>query len=71
MLAAHPVCQIRWDQRCTYWAVDVDEILSRAQGGDILDPANTQTACRWCHDQKHAHPAEAVRRGFTIMRRGE
>lgn len=69
MLTEHPHCQIRWDDGCTGWAVDVDEVLSRAQGGSILDPTNLQTGCRYCHDQKHAHPDEAAARGLTIRRR--
>jgi 5-methylcytosine-specific restriction endonuclease McrA len=69
MLAEHPYCQIRWDAGCGGLAVDVDEILSRAQGGSILDPANCQTACSYCHRMKHLNPAEAVRRGVTRMRR--
>lgn len=27
----------------------VDEIVSRAQGGDPTDPANCRLLCRWCH----------------------
>lgn len=68
LLAARPSCEIRWDDRCTSRAVDCDEILGRAQGGSILDPANIQTACRACHEAKHAHPTEAVRRGLTVTR---
>jgi 5-methylcytosine-specific restriction endonuclease McrA len=69
LLAERPVCELRWDAGCTGRAVDVDERLSRAQGGSILDPANCQTTCRHCHTRKHAEPAEAVRRGLTVMRR--
>ncbi len=69
LLAAHPVCEVRWDARCTVLAVEVDERMGRGIGGSILDPANCQTSCRACHVAKHAHPAEAVRRGLTIQRR--
>lgn len=69
LLAERPWCEIRWDDRCEGRAVDVDEILSRAQGGSILDVANLQTCCRHCHSQKHYNPAEAVARGVTVQRR--
>lgn len=69
LLEENPWCSIRWDERCEGRATEVDEKLSRAAGGSILDPDNCQVTCRHCHQQKHAHPAEAVRRGFTIQRR--
>jgi len=69
LLAGRPWCELRWDARCTLRAVDVDERLSRAQGGSITDPDNCQTACRACHEAKHANPGEAVARGFTVQRR--
>lgn len=69
VLTERPWCEIRWDDGCTGRAVDVDELLSRAQGGSILDPDNVQTACRYCHDRKHAHPDEAAARGLTVRRR--
>lgn len=69
LLAEFPVCQIQWGPGCTRQATDVDELLGRGVGGSHLDPANCQTACRWCHTQKTENPAEAVRRGFTIQRR--
>lgn len=65
MLHNRPWCEIRWDSGCQGRAADVDEILPRGRGGSILDPANLQTTCRHCHDQKHAHPAEAKQRGVT------
>lgn len=69
LLAENPWCQIRWDDGCEGAATEVDERLSRAAGGSILDPANCQTTCRHCHQQKHLHPSEAVARGFTVQRR--
>jgi hypothetical protein len=69
LLERRPWCEIRWDARCQGRAVDVDEIRGRGVGGDFLDESNCQTTCRYCHDMKHAHPAEAVRRGVTIQRR--
>lgn len=69
LLEERPWCEIRWDEHCQSRAVDVDEILGRGAGGSILDPDNLQTTCRHCHRQKHANPAEAVRRGVTRQRR--
>lgn len=70
LLESRPWCEIRWDNGCEGRAVDVDEVLSRAQGGSITDERNLQTACRHCHRQKHLNPAEAVRRGYSLMRSG-
>lgn len=69
LLAERPWCEIRFDDRCQGRAVDVDEVLGRGVGGDFLDPANCQTACRACHDAKQQNPTEAERRGFTVQRR--
>ncbi len=62
-----PLCEIRWDTGCTGWADDWDERKSRAAGGSITDEANRITACRHCHERKHANPAEARRRGLTLL----
>ena len=69
LLEERPWCEVRWDDRCEGRAVDVDERLSRAQGGSILDPDNCQTACRYCHTAKHLNPDEAAARDLTIRRR--
>lgn len=69
MLLDRPFCEIQWDDRCQGLAVDVDELLGRGVGGSFLREDNCQTACRYCHERKHANPAEAVRRGFTIQRK--
>ncbi|MCW2868715.1 HNH endonuclease [Actinacidiphila oryziradicis] len=66
LLTDYPWCQIRWDDNCQGLAVDVDEILSRGRGGDFLDPANCQTACRYCHGLKHDRSDEAVERGVSL-----
>lgn len=65
LLTDRPWCEIRWDTGCQGRAVDVDEIKSRGRGGDILDPSNLQTACRYCHGRKHTEPAEAAARGVA------
>ncbi len=69
LLEERPWCEIRWDNGCTGRAVDVDEILGRGVGGDMLDPAACQTTCRHCHDMKQQNPEEAVRRRLTVQRR--
>lgn len=63
-LKDHPHCQVGWDRRCQSDAVDVHEPLTRARGGSIVDPNNALAACRPCHDAIHAHPVEAMSRGF-------
>lgn len=63
--SAHP-CAVKWGDGCTGRGHDWDEILSRARGGSIVDPANCRAVCRWCHDQLTTNPAEAERRGLTL-----
>ena len=50
--------------RCSGLAVDLHEPLTRARGGDVLDPANTIAVCRGCHDWIHANPAAATPLGL-------
>lgn len=64
LLARFPVCQMAVVCQGAR-SVDVDEIKSRAAGGDFLDPDNCQAVCRACHSWKHEHPEEAHRMGFT------
>lgn len=60
LLHEFPRCQARVTCRGAR-AVDVHERLSRARGGDILDPiqAHMMTVCRACHNWITTHPAEA------------
>lgn len=44
--------------------VDKHEIVTRARGGDPLDPANVVLVCRSIHDWAHDHPTEATRLGL-------
>lgn len=68
-LEEHPYCEIRWDENCQGEAIDVDEIKLRSRGGAKVpqdgDPSNFQSSCRYCHEQKTTHPAEAKSRGLT------
>lgn len=65
-LEARPLCEARWDERCTVLAVDIHEILPRSQGALIVgdDPSIYLAVCRWCHDQIETHPMQAHKRGF-------
>ena len=62
LLAEYPKCQARVLCRGAA-AVDVHERLTRARGGNILDPvqAHMMTACRDCHNWITTHPADAER----------
>jgi hypothetical protein len=44
--------------------MDIHHILSRSQGGPLLDEANVLVVCRWCHIWIEEHPLEAIARGF-------
>ena len=64
LLAERPWCQRCGVERST----DVHEPLTRAQGGNILDPENTRAICRRCHDHVHTHPAQSYAEGWLIRR---
>lgn len=63
-------CEIRLPC-CTREAVDVHEILTRAQLGSPTDPANCLAACRACHQHLHHNPAEANALGFIHSKKYE
>jgi 5-methylcytosine-specific restriction endonuclease McrA len=44
---------------------DVHEIVSRARGGSITDPANLVCLCRRCHSWVTTHPREATMEGWS------
>jgi 5-methylcytosine-specific restriction endonuclease McrA len=44
------LCQIRADG-CTRYAVCVDHIVARADGGDCWQPTNLRAACRSCNSR--------------------
>lgn len=46
-LQREPNCRV-----CGEPATHVDHVLSRAEGGADLDPANLQSMCRRCHGRK-------------------
>jgi 5-methylcytosine-specific restriction protein A len=46
-------CQIR-GPKCTQLATEVDHIVSRADGGQVFDPANLRAACRPCNAARGA-----------------
>ena len=67
LLAERPRCEGRVVCRGAR-AVDVHERLSRARGGNILDPdqAHMVTLCRACHDWVGANVAEAEARQLLL-----
>lgn len=68
-LVASLLTERPWCQRCgTERSTDVHEPLTRAQGGDILDPDNTVAICRRCHSHIHTNPAEAYATGWLTRR---
>lgn len=54
-----------WCVRCGAPADDAHELLSRARGGSISDPANCVPICRPCHAYATEHPIEAERLGLS------
>jgi hypothetical protein len=67
MLAARPRCETRVLCQGAR-AVDVHERLSRARGGNILDPeqAHMVTTCRACHDWITQNPKAAEARWLAL-----
>ncbi len=49
---------------CSRRSTELHEPLTRARGGDILDPHNTVAICRNCHNWIHDHPESATRLGL-------
>lgn len=47
-------------------ATDCHEVLTRARGGSITDPANFRYLGRKCHDWITTHPLEAHAEGYVI-----
>jgi len=60
MLAANPICQ-----RCgTNPSTEIHEVVTRARGGSITDPANCRALCHSCHAWITTHPAQAHAEGL-------
>jgi hypothetical protein len=57
--------------RCGGFSTDVHEVLTRARGGDILDPDNVRAICRSCHDWIHRNPGIALELELLAVRRAE
>ncbi len=45
-------------------STEVHEVVSRARGGDILDPDNCRALCHECHIWITTHPAQATEEGW-------
>jgi len=58
-----------WCARCgnvyPQYRLDAHELLSRARGGSITDPANIRLLCRRCHDWVTTHPTDALVEGWA------
>ncbi len=68
-LVAALLAERPWCQRCgTERSTDVHEPLTRAQGGNILDPDACRAICRRCHSHIHTSPAESYADGWLIRR---
>lgn len=61
-----------WCARCGATGVGLDghELLSRARGGSITDPANIRLICRTCHQHITENPAAAEVEGWALPSRG-
>lgn len=57
----HPRCQV---PDCTRASQDGHEVLTRARGGSITDPANIRMICRTHHDFFHENPYAAEELGM-------
>jgi hypothetical protein len=66
LLAENPRCQY---PACSRPSVDCHELLSRARGGSVLDPANIRCICRPHHDWITTHPAAAAATGWALSRK--
>jgi hypothetical protein len=66
LLEERPWCEARVSPRCSGRSVDVNERLTRARGGSILNEENLVTVCRRCHDWIHGHPVEAESLGLLV-----
>lgn len=57
-------CEARLDV-CLGRATDRHELLSRARGGSIVDPANVVYLCRLCHQFITENPRWAMENGWS------
>jgi hypothetical protein len=68
ILSERPRCEMLNDHavRCHRASEHVHEKLTRARGGDILDPTNVLAVCFHCHRAIHDNPAWATAKGLLI-----
>jgi len=60
LLAERSICE-----RCgTNPSTEIHEVVTRARGGSILDPANCRALCRRCHAWVTEHPKQAHEEGL-------
>lgn len=66
-LEERPWCE--FPEGCDQRSTSVHEVLSRSQGGSILDRSNLRAAC-WPHNQwAEDNPLAAHKLGWKIMRK--
>lgn len=66
-LAAHPNCEIRWDERCRTRSVEIHHVWQLSQGAPLVwrDDDDVLASCSFCNRYLKEQPREAVRRGFV------
>jgi len=57
-------CEARVVPVCTGYGSELHHVLSRSQGGALMDEANVMVVCRWCHHWIEHHPREAKTLGY-------
>jgi hypothetical protein len=67
LLEERPWCE--FPLGCTERSVDIHELLSRGQGGSIVDLPNLRASCRFHNQFAEDHPAEAAAIGWKVMRK--
>lgn len=64
VLSQRPRCEATVVPDCAQYGSELHHILSRSQGGPLMDNANVLVVCRWCHEWIERHPREAKKLGF-------
>jgi hypothetical protein len=57
-------CEARVVDECLGSSSQLHHILSRSQGGPLMDPDNVMSVCLYCHEWIERHPIEAASKGW-------
>lgn len=57
-------CEARIADRCDHKASQLHHILSRSQGGALMEAENVMGVCLYCHTWIEHHPREAKAKGW-------